>query len=160
MRLRIAAVGRLKAGSERELMERYVGRVNATGRSINLTPLETIEVSESTARRAPDRIREEWIGFKKPMITGARQIVLDGRGRSLSSEDFAAKLAAFRDGGADAALFLIGGADGLPEEARKGADLVLAFGPATFPHQLVRILLAEQIYRAITILTGHPYHRA
>lgn len=160
MRLRIAAVGRLKAGPERELLERYVERSNAAGRAINLAPLEIMEISESNARRAPDRIAEEWLGFKKPMITGARRIVLDGRGKSLSSEDFAKKLAAFRDNGAAASLFLIGGADGLPEEARKGADLVLAFGAATFPHQLVRILLAEQIYRAITILTGHPYHRA
>lgn len=159
MRLRIAAVGRLKAGPERELLERYIARVNAAGRPIGLAPLEIVEVSESTARRAPDRIRDEWTGFKKPTITGARKIVLDGRGRSLASEDFARKLAAFRDGGADAAMFLIGGADGLPEAAREGADLVLAFGPATFPHQLVRILLAEQIYRAVTILTGHPYHR-
>ena len=160
MRLRIAAVGRLKAGPERELLERYVQRSNAAGRGINLAPLEVMEISESSARRAPDRIAEEWIGFRKPNITGARRVVLDARGKSLSSEDFAKKLAAFRDSGAAATLFLIGGADGLPEEARQGTDLTLAFGTATFPHQLVRILLAEQIYRAITILTGHPYHRA
>jgi len=160
MRLRIAAVGRLKAGPERELLDRYIERSNAAGRAINLAPLEVMEVSESNARRAPDRIAEEWLGFKKPSITGARRIVLDARGKSPSSEDFAKKLSAFRDSGAAASLFLIGGADGLPEEARKGADLVLAFGTATFPHQLIRIMLAEQIYRAITILTGHPYHRA
>lgn len=159
MRLRIAAVGRLKAGPEREMLGRYIERASASGRSINLSPLEVIEVSESPARRAPDRISEEWAGFKKPMITGARRIVLDSRGKNLTSEDFAGKLKAFRDNGADAAIFLIGGADGLPDEARASADLVLAFGGATFPHQLVRILLAEQIYRAITILTGHPYHR-
>ena len=86
--------------------------------------------------------------------------MLDARGKSLTSEDFAKRLAALRENGAAAALFLIGGADGLAEEARKDADLVLAFGAATFPHQLVRILLAEQIYRAVTILSGHPYHRA
>ena len=142
------------------MLDRYIERATLTGRSIHLSPLEVIEVSESPARRAPDRISEEWAGFKKPMITGARRIVLDSRGKNLTSEEFAAKLKAFRDGGADAAVFLIGGADGLPDEARKGADLVLAFGGATFPHQIVRILLAEQIYRAITILTGHPYHRA
>jgi 23S rRNA (pseudouridine1915-N3)-methyltransferase len=160
MRLRIAAVGRLKAGPERELLERYIARSNAAGRAIHLAPLEIMEISESNARRPQDRIAEEWLGFKKPMIAGARRILLDGRGKSLSSEEFATKLATFRDGGATASLFLIGGADGLPEESRKGADLVLAFGAATFPHQLVRILLAEQIYRAITIITGHPYHRA
>ena len=160
MRLRIAAVGRLKSGPERELMDRYVERANAAGRAQALAPFEVMEISESPARRPEDRIREEWAAFKKPTITGARSIVLDSRGRSLASEDFAKKLAAFRDGGADAAMFLIGGADGLPAEARERADLVLAFGAATFPHQLVRILLAEQIYRAITILAGHPYHRA
>jgi 23S rRNA (pseudouridine1915-N3)-methyltransferase len=160
VRLRIAAVGRLKSGPEREMLDRYIERATLTGRSIHLSPLEVIEVSESPARRPADRISEEWAGFKKPMITGARRIVLDSRGKNLTSEEFAGKLAAFRDGGADAAVFLIGGADGLPDEARKGADLVLAFGGATFPHQIVRILLAEQIYRAITILNGHPYHRA
>jgi len=160
MRLRIAAVGRLKVGPERELLERYIERVNAVGRGVNLAPLEIVEISESNARRAPDRIADEWIGLGKPTIAGARKIVLDVHGKSLSSEDFAKKLAAFRDSGCAAAMFLIGGADGLPEAARKGADLVMAFGAATFPHQLIRILVAEQIYRAITILSGHPYHRA
>lgn len=160
MRLRIAAVGRLKVGPERELLERYVERVNSAGRGVSLAPLEIVEISESNARRAPDRIADEWIGFRKLAITGAVRIVLDARGKNLSSEDFAKKLAAFRDSGCTVTMFVIGGADGLPEEARKGADLVLAFGTATFPHQLIRILLTEQIYRAITILSGHPYHRA
>ncbi len=159
MRLRIAAVGRLKSGPEREILDRYVERATLSGRSVHLSPLEIMEVSESPARRPADRMQEEWAGLQKPMISGARRIALDSRGKSLSSEDFAARLVSFRDGGVDAAVFQIGGADGLPEEARKGADLVLAFGAATFPHQLVRLLLAEQIYRAITILTGHPYHR-
>jgi 23S rRNA (pseudouridine1915-N3)-methyltransferase len=160
MRLRITAVGRLKSGPEREILERYVERATLSGRSVHLSPLEIMEASESPARRPQDRVQEEWAGLQKPMITGARRVVLDSRGKSLSSEEFAAKLKNFRDAGADAAVFQIGGADGLPDEARKGADLVLAFGTATFPHQFVRILLAEQIYRAITILTGHPYHRA
>ena len=160
MRLRIAAIGRLKAGPERELLERYLKRVNAIGRNINLSPLEAVEASESNARRPADRMQEEALALKKWTIAGARRIILDGRGKSLTSEDFAKRLAGFRDQGAPAALFLIGGADGLAEEIRKDADLVLAFGAATFPHQLVRILLAEHIYRALTILTGHPYHRA
>jgi 23S rRNA (pseudouridine1915-N3)-methyltransferase len=160
MRLRITAVGRLKSGPEREILERYVERATLSGRSAHLSPLEIMEASESPARRPQDRVQEEWTGLQKPMITGARRVVLDSRGKSLSSEEFAAKLKNFRDAGADAAVFQIGGADGLPDDARKGADLVLAFGTATFPHQFVRILLAEQIYRAITILTGHPYHRA
>lgn len=160
MRLRIAAVGRLKAGPERELLDRYLERVNAAGRGVNFAPLDAVEVSESSARRPADRMAEEAKALKKWSITGARRIVLDARGKNLSSEDFAKRLAALRENGAPAALFLIGGADGLAEEVRKDADFVLAFGAATFPHQLVRILLAEQIYRAITIISGHPYHRA
>jgi 23S rRNA (pseudouridine1915-N3)-methyltransferase len=160
MRLRIAAVGRLKAGPERELLDRYLKRVNAIGRGLNLSPLEAVEVSESAARRVPDRLREEANALKKWSISGARRVVLDAKGRSLASGDFARQLAQFRDQGAPAALFLIGGPDGLAEEVRKEADFVLAFGAATFPHQLVRILLAEQIYRALTILSDHPYHRA
>jgi 23S rRNA (pseudouridine1915-N3)-methyltransferase len=160
MRLRIAAVGRLKAGPERELLDRYLERVNAIGRGLNLAPLDAVEVSESSARRPADRMKEEAVALKKWSITGGRRIVLDARGKSLSSEDFAKRLVALRENGAPAALFLIGGADGLAEEVRKDADFVLAFGAATFSHQLVRILLAEQIYRALTILSGHPYHRA
>jgi 23S rRNA (pseudouridine1915-N3)-methyltransferase len=160
MRLRIAAVGRLKAGPERELLDRYVERVNAAGRAVHLAPLDVVDVSESAARRPADRLAEEAKALKKWAIIGARRIVLGARGKNLSSEDFAQYLAALREKGAPAALFLIGGADGLAADARKDADLVLAFGAATFPHQLVRILLAEQIYRAVTILSGHPYHRA
>jgi 23S rRNA (pseudouridine1915-N3)-methyltransferase len=159
MRLRIAAVGRLKAGPERELLDRYLERVNAAGRAVNLAPLDAVEVPESRARRPAERVAEEAKALKKWAITGARRIVLDARGKNLRSEDFAQYLAALREKGAPAALFLIGSADGLAEEIRKDADLVLAFGAATFPHQLVRILLAEQIYRALTILSGHPYHR-
>ena len=160
MRLRIAAVGRLKAGPERELLDRYLKRVNAVGRNINLAPLETVEASESSARRPADRMREEAVALKKWAIAGARRIVLDERGKSLASNDFAKQLAFFRDQGSPATLFIIGGADGLAEDVRKDTDLALAFGAATFPHQLVRILLAEQIYRALTILSNHPYHRA
>lgn len=160
MRLRIAAVGRLKAGPERELLDRYLERVNAVGRGLGLAPLDAVEVSESSARRPADRMKEEAVALKKWSITGARRIVLDARGKSLSSEDFAKRLLALRENGAPAVLFLIGGADGLAEEVRKDADFTLAFGAATFPHQLVRILLVEQIYRALTILSGHPYHRA
>ena len=159
MRLLIAAVGRLKSGPERLLIERYLERANAAGRAVGLAPVDVIEVSESTARRPADRIAEEGSALNAAVPKGARRIVLDARGRNLTSEDFAARLVAWRDGGPTAAVFLIGGADGLAGTLGKGADLVLAFGSATFPHQIMRILLAEQIYRAVTILAGHPYHR-
>jgi 23S rRNA (pseudouridine1915-N3)-methyltransferase len=160
MRLRIAAVGRLKAGPERELLDRYVTRANAVGKGVQLAPLEAVEVSESSARRAADRMQEEAKALQKWSIEGARRVILDERGKSLTSSEFAKRLVAMRDTGTPATLFIVGGPDGLPEELRKNADLTLAFGAATLPHQLVRVLLAEQIYRALTILSGHPYHRA
>jgi 23S rRNA (pseudouridine1915-N3)-methyltransferase len=160
MRLLIAAVGRLKAGPERELFERYVERTNAAGRAVSLSPLEIAEIPESQSRRPADRMVEEAAKLEPAIPKGARRIILDSGGRNLTSEDFAAKLANFRDQGAPAMVFVIGGADGLTKEATVSADLTISFGAATFPHQIVRILLAEQIYRAVTILSGHPYHRA
>ena len=159
MRLRIAAVGRLKAGPERELLDRYVTRANAVGKGVQLAPLEAVEVSESSARRPADRMQEEAKALQKWWIEGSRRVVLDERGKMFTSGEFAKRLAALRDTGAPATLFIIGGADGLAEHVRGEADLILAFGAATLPHQLVRVLLAEQIYRALTILSGHPYHR-
>jgi 23S rRNA (pseudouridine1915-N3)-methyltransferase len=159
MRLLIAAVGRLKAGPERELLERYVERANAAGRSVSLAPVEIVEVPESNARRPSDRVAEETRKLQELVPKGARRIVLDSRGRGLTSEDFAARLAKLRDQGAPATAFLLGGADGLAKSGNP-PDLTISFGAATFPHQIVRILLAEQIYRAVTILSGHPYHRA
>jgi 23S rRNA (pseudouridine1915-N3)-methyltransferase len=160
MRLVIAAVGRLKDGPERALFERYFERANAAGRAVSLAPVELIELAESSARRAPDRIADESARLEAALPKGARRILLDTRGRSLTSEEFASRLVALRNGGAGTAAFLIGGADGLSLSANAALDLTISFGPATFPHQIVRILLAEQIYRAITILSGHPYHRA
>ena len=159
MRLLIAAVGRLKAGPERELLARYLERANAAGKPLSLTPLEVTEISESPAQAATKRKADEAKALASAIPQKAKLIALDERGKSTGSEDFARKLARFRDDGAAAAVFLIGGADGLDETLRKQADLTLSFGAATFPHQIVRILLAEQIYRAITILSGHPYHR-
>jgi 23S rRNA (pseudouridine1915-N3)-methyltransferase len=160
MRLLIAAVGRLKAGPERELLDRYVERANAAGRSVSLGPLEISEISESQDRRPQDRMADEARKLQTAVPKGAKRILLDSGGRALKSEDFAARLAALRDQGAPGIVFLIGGADGLDPGLIAKADLTVSYGAATFPHQIVRILLAEQIYRAITILSGHPYHRA
>jgi 23S rRNA (pseudouridine1915-N3)-methyltransferase len=160
MRLLIAAVGRLKAGPERELLERYLERANAAGRTVSLAPLDVAEVPESQARRPADRMAEEAEKLAATIPDGSRRIILDSRGQSLTSEDFAAKLAALRDQGVPAATLVIGGADGLGIKPNPVTDLTISLGAATFPHQIVRILVAEQIYRAITILSGHPYHRA
>ncbi len=159
MRLLIAAVGRLKNGPERILCERYIERANAAGRAVGLAPVEVREIAESAKRLAKDRMAEEAKQLLALAPQRSRLVALDGRGRSLASEAFAAKLAAFRSENAPVTVFFIGGADGLGEEIRKKAELVVAFGTATFPHQLARILLAEQVYRAVTILSGHPYHR-
>ncbi|MBX3512602.1 MAG: 23S rRNA (pseudouridine(1915)-N(3))-methyltransferase RlmH [Xanthobacteraceae bacterium] len=159
MRLLIAAVGRLKAGPERELLARYVERANASGKSLSLAPLDIVEISESPAQTATKRKADEAKALLAAIPEKAKIIALDERGKNVSSEDFSNRLARLRDDGAACTAFLIGGADGLDETLRKKADIVIGFGAATFPHQLVRILLAEQIYRAVTILSGHPYHR-
>lgn len=160
MRLVIAAVGKLKAGPERLLIERYIERANATGRGVSLSPVDVIEITESSARSAAQRQKEESETLIKALPKGTKRILLDSRGKPHTSEQFAAGLARFRDAGTSACALMIGGADGFDQNLVKGADLTFSFGAATFPHQIVRILLAEQIYRAITILSGHPYHRA
>lgn len=159
MRLLIAAVGRLKAGPERELLARYLERANASGKTLALAPLDVVEVPESAAQTAAKRKSDEAKALLAAIPGKSKIIALDERGKSIPSEDFANKLARFRDDGAACTALLIGGADGLDERLRKEASLTIAFGTATFPHQIVRILLAEQIYRAVTILSGHPYHR-
>lgn len=160
MRLVLACVGRLKAGAERELVTRYVERIRPAGRPLGLGPCDMIEIAESAARRPEDRMAEEGAALLAAIPAGAGLVVLDPRGRSLSSEDFAGRIAADRDAGVPALAFVIGGADGLSDAVRARAALMIAYGAATFPHQLVRAMLAEQIYRAVTILAGHPYHRA
>ena len=160
MRLVLACVGRLKAGAERDLVTRYVDRIRPAGRPLGLGPCDMIEIAESAARRAEDRMAEEGAALLAALPSGAGLVVLDPRGRQLSSADFAARMAAERDGGLSALGFVIGGADGLSDAVREKATLMVAYGTATFPHQLVRVMLAEQIYRAVTILAGHPYHRA
>lgn len=160
MRLVLACVGRLKAGAERELVTRYVERIRPAGRPLGLGPCDMIEIAESAARRPEDRMAEEGAALLAALPAGAGLVVLDPRGRSLSSEDFAARIASDRDAGVPALAFVIGGADGLSDQVRARAGLMIAYGAATFPHQLVRAMLAEQIYRAVTILAGHPYHRA
>ncbi|WP_374310151.1 23S rRNA (pseudouridine(1915)-N(3))-methyltransferase RlmH [Methylocella sp.] len=157
MRLLLLCVGKAKAGAERELAARYLDRAAATGRPLGFARLELRELDESRAHDADARKTAEG---KAALAAAAGEIVaFDERGSLLGSRAFAHWLGARRDCGAAAATFLIGGADGLSDEARGATGLVLSFGPMTFPHQIARILAAEQIYRAMTILSGHPYHR-
>jgi 23S rRNA (pseudouridine1915-N3)-methyltransferase len=158
MRLAVVAVGRLKDGPERELCQRYAGRIGEIGRSLGFSGPDLVELPESRARREDDRKREEadLIAVRAP---AGLLIVLDERGTSLPSPDFAARLGRERDAGNPAASFVIGGADGLDASLRDRAAIRLSFGALTIPHQIVRVLVLEQIYRALTILSGHPYHR-
>ncbi|WMT89013.1 23S rRNA (pseudouridine(1915)-N(3))-methyltransferase RlmH [Pelagibacterium sp. H642] len=159
MRVLIIAVGRMKSGPERDLVARYLDRATAGGRSLGLTDFAVIELAESRASSADARKAEEARAIGGALPDKSVVIALDERGRSLSSPDFTDRIAQWRDDGRPALALLIGGADGLDPELRKSADLVVSFSAMTWPHQLVRIMAAEQLYRATTILSGHPYHR-
>ena len=158
MRIVIAAVGRLKRGPEVELSERYRERAVKSGRGVGLRSLEIVEIAESRARDAQRRMLEESIALANVIPEGAATVLLDPRGEALDSNSFVKRLRGWNDGGRDA-VFVIGGPDGLAPTLSEQADLHLAFGALTWPHQLVRIMLLEQIYRAVTIMSGHPYHR-
>jgi 23S rRNA (pseudouridine1915-N3)-methyltransferase len=160
MRVVIAAVGRLKQGPERELAASYRKRVEATGRAFGLRAIEVIEIRESRAQDVERRRIEESIAIANVIPDGAVVIVLDGRGENLDSAALAGLLREWRAEDRAAVCFIIGGADGLAPSLLARAQFKLAFGKATWPHQLVRIMLLEQIYRAATMLSGHPYHRA
>lgn len=160
MRLIVAAIGRLKAGPERELAERYRDRVAKAGRAVGLRDIEIVEIRESRAPEAPRRVLEEAIALTNIIPERAVLVALDETGENLDSGGTTGLLRSWRDAGRPAVVFCIGGADGLGHEIKGRADLTLAFGAATWPHQLVRIMLLEQLYRAVTILAGHPYHRA
>jgi 23S rRNA (pseudouridine1915-N3)-methyltransferase len=159
MRLIVAAIGRLKAGPERELAERFRDRVAKAGRAVGLRDIEIVEIRESKAADTARRVLEESIALANIIPERAVVVALDETGENLDSGSFTGVLRSWRDAGRPAAVFCIGGADGLGEDVRRRADLKLAFGTATWPHQLVRIMLLEQLYRAVTILAGHPYHR-
>jgi 23S rRNA (pseudouridine1915-N3)-methyltransferase len=160
MRLMVAAIGRLKGGPERELAERYCKRAAQLGRRIGFRDTEVVEIRESRAPDIGKRMLEESIALVNVIPDRAAVVILDERGESLDSAGLAALLRRWRDDGRPAAVFIIGGDDGLAASLRDKATLRLAFGAATWPHQLVRVMLLEQIYRAVTILSGHPYHRA
>jgi 23S rRNA (pseudouridine1915-N3)-methyltransferase len=160
MRVVVAAVGRLKRGPEHDLAERYRERAANSGRGIGIRAVTVSEIDESRARRAKDRVDEEAAALKAAIPAGAAVVALDERGEGLASEALAQRIGRWRDEGRPAIAVLIGGPDGLAPGLVAAADLRLAFGRATWPHQLVRIMLFEQLYRAIAILSGHPYHRA
>ena len=154
MRLKVIAVGRLKSGPERELVETYRTRLESP--LAGLGPLSILEIDE---RKDAKQIARTLSEATEALPKGARRIALDETGKSIATKSFADLLAAWRDAGVPETAFVIGGASGLSDGARKSADLVLSLGKLTWPHRLARAMIAEQLYRAASLLAGHPYHR-
>ncbi len=160
MRIVVIAVGRQKQGPERELAERYHKRFDELGRKLGFRGLDIREIGESRAREAPARIAEEAAAISAAIPENSVLVTLDERGENVDSATFARRLGQWRDQAVAQTIFVIGGADGLSPDLQGKATIRVAFGAATWPHQMVRVMLLEQLYRAATILAGHPYHRA
>ncbi len=159
MKIGLVVVGRLKAGPERDLANRYAGRFEALARGLGLSGPAITELSESQARSASERKAQEAQAILATIAPDALIIRLDERGKTFTSEAFAQRITGLRDEGRKSLIFAIGGADGFGEAVAVRAPDVMSFGQMTMPHQLVRVLLLEQIYRVATIMSGHPYHR-
>ena len=151
MKITVAAVGRLRSGATKTLFDDYTKRLK--------WPVALREVENGRGSSPLERLRKETAALLKVVPKGATLVALDESGEQTSSRDFAGRLERWRDGGVQDLAFLIGGADGLAPEIKANAAGVMAFGSQTWPHFLVRAMLAEQLYRAYTISTGHPYHR-
>jgi 23S rRNA (pseudouridine1915-N3)-methyltransferase len=159
MRLALVCVGKLKAGPERLLFDRYLKRLSDGARGAGLAGVEVREIGESRARRPDERRAEEGTAILSAVPKGGALVLLDGRGQPLTSEGWAADICKARDASRPAYAVAIGGAEGLDPSLGAAAHLIVSFGSMTWPHQLVRVMAGEQLYRAITILSGHPYHR-
>jgi len=160
MRVVIAAVGRLKDGPERLLFEKYRARFEAAGRRLGFSPVECAEAGESQAASVEKRRTEEALALRKLTRNADTIIALHAAAKACTSDGIAQLLGKIRDQGSKGLAFAIGGPDGLSADILAGANHRLSLGAITLPHQLARIVLAEQLYRAATILAGHPYHRA
>jgi 23S rRNA (pseudouridine1915-N3)-methyltransferase len=160
MRIHIAAIGRLKTGPEKLMADDYQKRIEVLGRKAGITAFKTGEWAESQHANAKQRMEEEAHILWAACPEAATTFVLDERGKSYSSEDFATKLRKSADDGLSDVVFMIGGPDGHAPKTRENANNIIALGPMVWPHRLVRIMLLEQIYRSVTIMLNHPYHRA
>ena len=159
MRLAIAAIGKLKNGPEKLLAEDYAARIPLLGKKAGITALKINDWSESQRPDAAQRMGEEHAQLWSAVPQGAYVIALDERGKAETSKAFATKLGKLAEQAQADVVFLLGGPDGHAPETRARANELLAFGPMTWPHRLARIMLLEQIYRSVTILVNHPYHR-
>lgn len=156
MKLHVCAVGRLRSGPAREMVDDYTQRFDRTGRALSLGPLAEHEVED----KKNAGMAAEGAILARAVPAGAVLVTLDERGRVMTSPEFAALLAGWRDAGRQDVAFVIGGADGIDPDLRARADASISFGAMVWPHMLVRVMLAEQLYRAAGILAGSPYHRA
>ncbi|NIZ60275.1 23S rRNA (pseudouridine(1915)-N(3))-methyltransferase RlmH [Sedimentitalea sp. CY04] len=155
MRVHLCVVGRLRAGPEKTLIDDYLTRFDRSGRALGLGPARVVEVED----KKNAGMAAEAALLRKALPKGAVICTLDERGKVLSSPDFAQKMAGWRDTGRQDLALIIGGADGIDPSLRAEADFSISFGKMVWPHMLVRVMLAEQVYRAATILGGSPYHR-
>lgn len=153
MKIAIVAIGRLPRSPETELVKLYVERATAAGRALGLGPVEVVEAEA----KKPGKAAEAEV--LRQHLADSHVIACDERGRARASRAFAEEIAVLRDRGVRRVVFLIGGADGLDPELVKAAQGTLAFGPQTWPHALARVMLTEQVWRAVSILAGSPYHR-
>jgi 23S rRNA (pseudouridine1915-N3)-methyltransferase len=159
VRITLLCVGRAKSAPEQEICEFYLKRAGSAGKALGFPAIDLAVVETSRGPEPRARMEEEAARIAKRIPSGAHRIALDERGVSFTSPDFAARLAALRDSGLRDLVFVVGGPDGLATALRDAADERFALGPQTWPHLLVRAMMAEQIYRALSILAGHPYHR-
>ncbi|WP_375624675.1 MULTISPECIES: 23S rRNA (pseudouridine(1915)-N(3))-methyltransferase RlmH [unclassified Bartonella] len=159
MQISIFAVGRMKSGAEQKLVQHYLDRFSKISGAVGFHLKKLQETPESRAQIACQRMEEEGERLIEFLPEKCRLIVLDERGESISSTSFSEKLRCYRDEGIRDVVIALGGPDGHNEQIRKRADFLLSFGLMTWPHQIARILLTEQLYRAVTIENNHPYHR-
>jgi len=159
VRLTLVCIGKLKAGPERLLFERYSKRLTQGARSAGIASFEVREIGESRARRADERRADEAAAILAAAPQGATLVLLDERGPPATSEEWAADIGRARDAARPAYAVAIGGPDGLDPSLHAAAHRAVSFGRMTWPHQLVRVMAGEQLYRAMTILAGGPYHR-
>jgi len=159
MKLMIMAVGRMKAGTEQTLYDKYADRISKSGKALHLTGPDLVEIVESRSEKPDKRKENEAEALIASAGKDVRIIMLDEKGKDLSSREFADLIKNEQDAGTQTLAFAIGGPDGHGELLKSISVRKIRFGSMTWPHQMARILLAEQLYRAITIFSGHPYHR-
>ena len=157
MKISILAVGRLKSGAEQAQFNRYFDLFNSAARNLRIQPLTVVEIGERRSDAVDER-KEAEAAELLSKVGGGRLIALDEEGQLLSSYEFTAMVSRLRDEALNVA-FAIGGPDGHGDTLKEAAHFKLSLGKMTLPHGLVRVILAEQLYRSVTIMLGHPYHR-